>query len=206
VRFDAAYTTVEGNVAETEKGPVYNTLASVTIEGLNVMDVVTADRVVARLVAEQRSAGADPVIRATGSHFENLRVAGKPLEVVSRRAVSEAGTVADMAPADDRGVRVLTDLDGAQVTLPAWDRAPHGPFTDALLLTSLFELPVSAGVRDAPGESRVLQVPGFGRVHLGEYLVTRFSRRLTMIRLELGSPVEGEIEFGSDEVNGHTYP
>lgn len=206
VRFDAAYTTVEGNVADTEAGRIFNTLATVTIEGLNVMDVVTADRVVARLVSEQQPGGADPLIRATGSHFENLRVAGKVIELASRKAVSDAGTVANMASADEAGVPVLTDLEGAQIRLPAWERTPRGPFTDALYLTSLYEVPASVALSETPGGRGFIHVPGFGRVYLGEYLVKRFSRRLTMIRLQLGSPVEGEIEFGSDEVNGHTYP
>ena len=40
-------------------------------------------------------------------------------------------------------------------------------------------------------EQHVVTVPDFGKIFFGELLITDQSRRLTMLRLELGSPIGG---------------
>jgi hypothetical protein len=45
-------------------------------------------------------------------------------------------------------------------------------------------------------------VPNFGKIFFGELLVTDLSRRLTMLRLELGSPVGGDVACAEVESNG----
>ena len=50
------------------------------------------------------------------------------------------------------------------------------------------KLPEGAEVSE---DSHVIVWPDFGKVILGEMLISDFSRRLTMVRLELGSPIEG---------------
>jgi hypothetical protein len=60
-----------------------------------------------------------------------------------------------------------------------------------------------------PGSSidrHVVVVPGFGRLYFGEIFITRFSRRLTLARLRLGSPVGGEVAVGDIGTNGSWYP
>jgi hypothetical protein len=47
---------------------------------------------------------------------------------------------------------------------------------------------------------------GVGKIYLGELLVTDVSRRLTMLRVQLGSPVAGDVSAGEVETNGHTLP
>ncbi len=46
----------------------------------------------------------------------------------------------------------------------------------------------------------------FGKIILGEILISELYRRLTLVRLSLGSPVEGEISIGEVETNGHSVP
>jgi hypothetical protein len=55
-------------------------------------------------------------------------------------------------------------------------------------------------------DDNLVVLPNFGRVYFGELLVTASSRRLTMIRMELGSPVGGFITFGDIEDNGGWSP
>jgi hypothetical protein len=45
-------------------------------------------------------------------------------------------------------------------------------------------------------------VPNFGRIFFGELLITDISRRLTMLRLELGSPDGGDVAAAEVETNG----
>jgi hypothetical protein len=45
-----------------------------------------------------------------------------------------------------------------------------------------------------------------GRIHFGEILLSDHSRRLTMFRAQLGSPMEGVFAMGDAETNGLTVP
>lgn len=51
-------------------------------------------------------------------------------------------------------------------------------------------------------DGHVVTVPNFGRIFFGEVAVAKMSRRLTMMRLELGSPVGGDAAFGDVQDNG----
>lgn len=48
----------------------------------------------------------------------------------------------------------------------------------------------------------IVTVPGFGKLLFGELLISDLSRRLTMLRLELGSPQKGDVAFAEVETNG----
>src|SRR5580704_12321411 len=50
VAFDAAYSHVSGS--QNKKDESYTTLVTSTIEGLNILDMVTADRLVARISSQ----------------------------------------------------------------------------------------------------------------------------------------------------------
>jgi len=45
-------------------------------------------------------------------------------------------------------------------------------------------------------------VPEFGKIFFGELLITAVSRRLTMLRVELGSPIGGVVACAEGETNG----
>ena len=47
-----------------------------------------------------------------------------------------------------------------------------------------------------------VRVPGFGKILFGELLITPLYRRLTMLRLELGSPEGGDVAAAEVETNG----
>jgi hypothetical protein len=49
-------------------------------------------------------------------------------------------------------------------------------------------------------------LPGFGRVFFGELLIAEFSRRLTMVRMALGSDAGGSASAGDIETNGSWSP
>jgi hypothetical protein len=46
----------------------------------------------------------------------------------------------------------------------------------------------------------------FGTVYLGELFISEFSRRLTLMRVELGSPCGGSMYTVEIEADGHGYP
>ena len=51
-----------------------------------------------------------------------------------------------------------------------------------------------------------VHIPDFGTVYFAELLVTDVSRRLTMLRAELGSPVGGQVSVCGGEDNGIHWP
>ena len=51
-------------------------------------------------------------------------------------------------------------------------------------------------------EQNLVTVPDFGQMFFGELLVTDLSRRLTLLRLQLGSPVGGSVAVPEVESNG----
>jgi hypothetical protein len=80
ISFKTGYTRVSGNRSLKNHGWV--TLATSVLEGLNVLDVVTCDRVVAQVSTEHPlQQGHTPHVTFLGTHFENLRVGGYKVAV-----------------------------------------------------------------------------------------------------------------------------
>ena len=78
ISLKSGYTCVSGNYS-SKHGLV--TLATAVIEGLNVFDVITADRVVAQVSTELAMFGQEPQVTFLGTRFENLKVCGYPVEL-----------------------------------------------------------------------------------------------------------------------------
>ena len=86
ISFQSAYTQASGH-RSAKPGHGFVTLATAAVEKLNVLEVVTADRVVAQISTEhpegakgQEREGA-PSVTFLGTHFDNLRIAGHKVEV-----------------------------------------------------------------------------------------------------------------------------
>lgn len=136
--FSSAETVTTGS----ESGGFFHTLATATLEGLNILNVLTADRVVARLASKYSKETDERMTAFAGSHFQNLRIAGCPVEVKidpeqlksSRRSErAEFGTFAApptwRAASDWNGSRTVasTSLNSARFTSRSlWSRRPTG--------------------------------------------------------------------------------
>jgi hypothetical protein len=77
--FQSASTQLAGSFNESDR--THNTLVTVTVEGLNVLDTVIASRLVLKLSARHHRSEEEGCIIPLGSSFENLRIAGHPVEV-----------------------------------------------------------------------------------------------------------------------------
>src|SRR5262249_39592274 len=94
ISFRAAYTQVIGVEDKNEDGAsARSTLALAVVEGLNVLDMVTADRVVGRLVSETPVPAKEPAETEDlpwlpeGSYFINLRIRGERIDVKPHQAL-----------------------------------------------------------------------------------------------------------------------
>ncbi|MFZ5636124.1 MAG: hypothetical protein ACOY82_06005 [Pseudomonadota bacterium] len=219
IGFDRVSSTVSGQKVRHGKQTAGETLVTVAIEGLNVLNVVTADRVVARMssmhVREDDEASSRSEILPFGSHFENLRIGGVPIDLKPYPELVERGDhEALIRPCADRsfpwidanGVPIREDDAGGEAQS---DLQRRGSVPDRPRLAPLFRLgkdgaavPPGCSMRGEHG----IRIPGFGVVYFGEYLVTRASRRLTMMRIELGCPITGSIVCGNVDSNGHWDP
>ncbi len=153
-------------------GQRFETLVTSVVEGLNILDVVTAERVVARVaVAHPDKNETAPTFTLLGSHYEDLRIGGQPVQY---RWLADY-----LKPQEGR--------DEQQAFVPT---------------------PLVADVRlgEESFKQNFVQVPGFGRVYLAEMIVSPRRRRLTMLRVELGCPVEGRMEVSYVEGEGHRMP
>src|ERR1700686_252607 len=68
-------------VAGSEEGDIRNTLASVTIKNLNVLNLLHADLLSSRITSRHVLGEAEGEITVHGTSAENLRIGGKPVQV-----------------------------------------------------------------------------------------------------------------------------
>jgi hypothetical protein len=74
ISYAAAHTQVTGHASKKHEGASV-TLATSVVEDLNVLNVVTADRVVAQISTTHFPGVQTPSVTFLGTHFENLRIA-----------------------------------------------------------------------------------------------------------------------------------
>ncbi len=74
VSYAAAHTQVSGHASQKHKGASV-TLSTSVVEDLNVLNVVTADRVVGQISTTHFPDERSPQVTFLGTHFENLRIA-----------------------------------------------------------------------------------------------------------------------------------
>lgn len=200
VSFKSASTQVSGSFNEHDKS--YTTLVSTTVEGLSVLGVVTADRVMARLASRHPVNDGEPHIVLLGSHFVNLRIAGCPTTVELDH---------DLFLRLDTFDAVRKELESnAEFRRMALDpyrtgKALEPPPAHGVVLCSL----VKDLKTTCPGvehRGHVFIVPEFGRIFVAEVIAEHSRRTLTMLRMELGSPTSGPITVAQAQGNGKPYP
>jgi hypothetical protein len=125
ISFKAGYTHASGS--KIEKKDLWGndhsgwiTLSTSVLEGLNVFEVITADRVVAQVSTEHAMKnGRVPKVTFLGTRFENLRVGGYPVKVELDLAICGDKPKDDKPYLQDRGFldrvqRQLEDIAGAK--------------------------------------------------------------------------------------------
>jgi hypothetical protein len=202
VFFEKGYSHVSGSVKKLENKAIHTTLVTSVVEGLNILDVVTADRIVARLSSSYDASESEPRILLTGSKFENLRVAGCKVDVEFNHDLFHKLDTFDAVRKDfasNAEFRRIAE-DPYQSGNKQKQPEPHG-----VLLCSL----VKEVKTDCPGVQRrghCLVVPDFGRIYLAELLCEYGEKTLTMLRLELGSPCDGGVSVVGGRTNGRPWP
>jgi hypothetical protein len=222
--FRSAYTQVAGN-RSTKPGQGWTTLTTTAIEGLNVLDVLTADRIVGQTITEHPLEGYVPSINFLGTRFENLRIAGHPvaleldLNILGPKPAKDAPYAQDSAVVSrikSQYTRTL-ESDGLPVEL----RERYNRLISTLGSPEAVECSlVNRATGDYPGRSfgHVVDIPDFGKIVLGKLTITqedfksgtgtprKTTIRLTMVDLQLGCAADGSVPIGSGSTDGGTMP
>ena len=195
ISFRAATSITTGSLSEPDDA--WSTLMTADIEGLNLLNVVTADRVVARLASKHPRRGGEPSIIPLGSSFQNLRIAGCEVTVeLDDERFSRCQRYGELRNAINEDLEFRQQLSHEE---DLSTRAPNGSLLGTLVKK----------IGDCPGveiKANSIRIPQFGTVYLAEFLISPYSRTITMIRCVLGSTPKGHATIGSGSGNGEPYP
>jgi hypothetical protein len=198
--FKTGHTTVSGSQDETDGS--HTTLVTSVVEGLNVLDVVTADRLVTRIASNHKADEPESRITVFGSRIENLTIAGCKIPVeFDDDLFLKLDTFEALRKEFDSnaGFRKMAGDPFQPGQTPKTIKA-HG-----VLLCSLVKDMKAA----CPGVKRfghAFEIPEFGRVFVGEMVAQHGKRMVTMLRFDLGCPVQGMFAASQGIGNGTTWP
>ena len=215
--FDAAYSQVAGS--QNMANGNYTTLVAATVEGLNILDMVTADKIVARLSSEHPADGSQPSIIPLGSTFENLRIAGCPVKVdLDIDLFTRLGTFGSFRTEYDKNKQFRETMQqryfwgppksgvpGFLLERYKWFPGDAFPESKGIVLCSLVK-GIQTTCPEITSYGNIIVLPQFGTIYLSEFYLQDSSRRLTMLRVEMGSPICGTVSAGDIEGNGVLFP
>jgi hypothetical protein len=189
VCFKSAHTHISGKRRRDE---TFVTHASVVVKGLNILGMVTAERIVSRLTSIHSPKEPEGHIIAEDSRFEGLKINGEDVKVILRHdLLIKCKTFGDLAKgiAGDKKSGKIVSLDQ--------DRQ--------VAICSLVEK-IDTKLKGVDLKQHVIKVENFGRIFLAEIFAEPGTRTLTMLRLELGSPHVGDVTAGETTTNGQPTP
>ncbi|HWA93169.1 MAG TPA: hypothetical protein VG844_01110 [Terracidiphilus sp.] len=222
--FRSAYTQVSGN-PDPKPGHGWTTLVTAVIEGLNVLDVVTADRIVAQISTEHPLEGYVPKVTYLGTRYENFCIAGDPI-CVDLDLNFFGGKPADDMPYTRHpkfleNVAKHCDAVHGRGNLPAklagrYNQIPRDKENVERVECSLVNK--IDGVRAGSVYGNVIDVPDFGLIHLagvslmqsnflpGAGIPQQTTIQMTMVEIQMGCIAGGKVTASDTIINGHTKP
>lgn len=215
VSFETAYTHVSGS-RNPEDG-VHSSLLSIVVEGLNVLDMLTADRIVARLGSKRDLAEPETRVSPMGTCFDNVRIGGYPLQIeLDTTTFHVQDTHRAFKSAYENNAALRTEWrerflwNGVKNDAPAKLRQRYKGYAQSNTLPEADGITACTMVKslkcDCPGVvclGNAVVVPDFGVVYVAEYRIQRHKRHLTMLNLDLGSPMAAMMRIGEGQANGN---
>jgi len=205
-------------VAATELEDRWLTTGRVELINVDINGVVKADRVrgVLNSTHHKRRSLRDPKTEATisalGSEFENLTVNGIPIRLTRDEAI-------ESHPTHQKLWKFLSGKDNAAKAFRLCHFLEESERKDdyvcdmerfnneSIFRCSIFgEVALERESKDVKSHCYSLDIKDFGRLYVGEIIVSRGSKRLNMLRFDLGCDNCGGGTGGSVDVNGETMP
>jgi hypothetical protein len=224
ISFKHAYTQVAGN-PDPKPGHGWSTLSTTVVEGLQVLEVLTADKVVGQIITEHPLEGYVPSISFLGTRFENLRIAGHPvkldldLEIFGPKPANDGAYTHEpyfLKRVSSQYNRILEHENLPEDLLERYKQFSADLGKSEAVECSLVNH--AAGSYPGPSFGHVIRIPNFGTITLAKLTVThenpkqetgvptKTTLRLTMLDLKLGCAIDGDIPIGGGGTNGTTVP
>jgi hypothetical protein len=229
--FRSAYTEVGGSFDPCHN--IHTSYAISVIEGLNIADIVKADKVVSRVAVYSAPEDSDDEASfdITGSHFENLRICGHPIDVklathefhkhdtYSKFEQAHQAKKADhllflagLSKLNDNKLQELENeyhaLHGVSKRIAGWKKSPRkNRDVTAYLCSAAGHLDLKEHVgadSELQGFGPIICIPKFGIVRLAEVVVHKDRRQLNMLRVDMCSTGDGTIHTGGTSGGGGT--
>ncbi|MFN0106796.1 MAG: hypothetical protein ACKV2U_32475 [Bryobacteraceae bacterium] len=201
-------TAVEGDARQTE--------VTVTVEDVKIMNLLTVDLIVLRLVSHSVLGSTEASITPAGSVIKGLRY--KDTEI----PVTCSSDVFDRFPtfsALGQTYQPYQNYKGRDRDYPLRglimdpERPGEPGMADTLsgLESRIGDVkatlcPLDDECGGFPVVNGGIRLNNFGTLYLGEYRISKFARRLTMLRVELGCGTSGSLSSADGSGNGHWEP
>lgn len=228
ISYGRAHTQVTGH-KEIKPGRGWNTLSTCVVENVNILNVITADRVVAQIHTEHPLVGYVPRISFLGTHFHNLRIAGHPVEVdldlnlIGGKSENDAAYTKDAGFVDRicrQHARLREHPNSIAEVLERYNRVPESfanPKGDHETVECSLVHQISGSF---PGRScgHVIHLPDFGTIYLATVRIEhedphpekktprKTTVSLDMIQAEMGCIATGKASVASTRTNGSSAP
>jgi hypothetical protein len=222
VSFGSASTSAEGFLDDTKKAVAVSrglaeresastsTAVRAEITKLVVGDTVklTVKRMVGALSAKSAPVGQETSVKVhSDSSIEGVAVGGHGLIIeLSASLFQRCDTCAKLLAESAAPSPSFAKTQARQLFAPAAPPAEaHDHGNELVAMHGTIVKSIRWANQPFPGatiDGHVVTVPDFGKIFFGEVAVQKMSRRLTMMRLELGSPVGGDAAFADVQDNG----
>ena len=222
--YRSAQTQVGGN-KDTKPGHGWSTIVTSVIEGLNIMNVVTADRIVSQIGTEFPLEGYVPSVTFIGTRYENFRIWDEPVEIEMDFDLLGPKPAKDLHYNVESGFisrvcqhyeRVLKAPGIPDKIAARYNRLPTVEENRESIECSLVKR--VGGVFRGCAYGNVIDVPDFGTIELATVSVAQSDPHsecgtpqetlieLAMLKLDMGCVVDGSGSGGTTKTNGRTYP
>lgn len=229
VAFETAHSEAYGSEADINGRSYYVSHVVSVLEDLNVLGgKIKADEIVAKITVRHPHDGGHPSVSFRGTRFTNLTIEGKNqgerLEVLPdldlkafARSETHAGRdgalpfehepeFKEAAAAHYSRLAKATDQHSwIKRRYKAMETGAPNPASE-VFVCSLVKAVSGSVTSQYPTFGHIIHVPGVGNLILGELCASHRMFRVTMLRLELGCEVRGEMSCASADSNGSTMP
>ncbi len=202
---------VSGSVDEHTGDPT--TLVTAVVENLNLLDIISADRVISQISTDRPSGGQIPRVTFVGSQFVGLRIAGFPVEPLINLQLLLPTYDGPNCPWLKNETFLTTARDQFAQTVsgryptPDWLMRRYGWIKSDKEIAEYGHVQTSLvdGFEGTiPGKSwgHIIEIAEVGKFFFGEVSMYDNIYRLTMVRAEIGSGTAGTVSGGSTGSNG----
>jgi hypothetical protein len=222
ISFKEAYSEVGGSYDDCHD--IHTTHAWSVVEGLNVADMLTADRVVSRMAIYYAADGkSEASYDITGSYFENLRIAGHKVDVkLATHVFHDHDTYSKIARAHKASSsdKWLTGGELGKLKKDKLEEIENNYHALHGLAQRVKECTSDEGRKENCGSywfspldhadlasqianseikvfGSIICIPKFGVIRLAEMVVQRHSRSLKMFRVQMCSSGHGTSDGGN---------